>query len=252
MILGISSGQTVATLSPWCRSARRVYDGPIVLLSDTPLPELKTRWQVSVEPAQFREDGRGLCDLTRTRWREIAHWLDGFRGPVALVDTRDAIFQSDPIPRIGQHLMIGTEHKLHRENAWCSGWVRHVAGDAWVQTLAQEPVLCAGALGGPAPLLAKFARYVFDHLGPITCHCTTGQAHMADQALINVLLRGDLKGWATITDDWVFHVMSMDAEHPPEADLVNNVVVRPDGVPFPIVHQADRAPQLAFHYKDPA
>lgn len=211
-------------------------------MTDQPLRYLglEERFGVELWPADLR--GSGVCDVARTRWLGLAECLKGEAGPVCFVDTRDAVFQANPLERITDRLVIGSEGKPHEVNDWALGWVRVLAPD-WVEKLSGLPVLCAGAIGGPAPLLREFALAMYHRLPKLSCTCTSGQAHMGDQALVNVLLRD---GWpCEVTTDWAFHCLSLVDGGPwVEAELRDGKVYRPDGKVFPIVHQWDRAPEL--------
>lgn len=245
MILGFATGLPCESVVPWAASARGVYPGRVVLLTDEPgrYAPLEDAYGVELVPADLRRGSLGICDVSRTRWECLAEYLAAESGPVCVVDTRDAVFQSDPLERIGEKLVIGSEGKPHGFNAWALGWVNELAPE-WTERMRGLPILCAGALGGPAPLLREFALAMYHRLPTFPCQCTEGSVHMGDQALVNVFFRDGFADAVEITDDWAFHCRSMEGQRWIPGDLIEGRVVRPDGAPFPIVHQYDVCPQL--------
>lgn len=244
MILGFGTGLPWESVRPWAASARRVYGGPIVLLTDEPqrYAPLEDAYGVELVPADLRR-GAGVCDIARTRWECLANFLTTEPG-VVVVDVRDAVFQADPCPRVADRIVVGSEGKPHRVNDWALGWVNELAPE-WTERMKGLPILCAGVLGGPAPLLKELAAEMYRRVPKIGCACTAGAVHMGDQAMLNVLLRDGFADRVEITEDWAFHVRSLEGQQWIPADLVEGRVVRPDGMPFPIVHQWDVAPQLS-------
>lgn len=250
MIIGAASGLSAEAVTPWAASARKVWDGMIVLLTDQPTSYdlIADRYRLTLRYARLRPKGAGVCAIARARWRELRNYLwDRFPPdlPVAFVDVRDAIFQTNPLTRINGKLLLGTEGKTHAENAWCLGWVQELAPE-WVDRLKDADVLNAGCLAGPRQLLRDFARELVDVIPDTPCTCTEGAQHMTDQTWVNILARRDWAPHVEITDDWVFHVRSMDHERIPAVwQETRQQLLRADGEPFPIVHQYDLSPQLA-------
>lgn len=249
MIVGVASGLPVDALRPWCASARNVYRGPMLLLTDTPAnyAALTEEYGVELFFAPLRTDTEGVCGIARTRWKALADALVEIEPqlPVVFADTRDVIFQSDPCAMVDGLLVIGTEAKRHIENAWCMAWLRELYPSEW-QLLEHLEVLNAGVIGGPAGLMRRFALDLYHDLPLVPCDCTSGAAHMTDQTCVNWWLRHDYGKLVQIRSDWVYHVAS--AEHhsriPAAISASTGKLLRGDGIPFPMVHQYDRAEQL--------
>ncbi|HKW13641.1 MAG TPA: hypothetical protein VJS69_04060 [Candidatus Krumholzibacteria bacterium] len=249
MIVGVASGLSVESLKPWCASARNVYRGPMLLLTDTPAKyqELTETYGIEMWFAPLRSDTEGVCGIARTRWKGLADALTDIEPqlPVVFADTRDVVFQSDPCALIDTTLVIGTEGKRHEENAWCMMWLQQLYPNE-CQQLAPLEVLNAGVIGGSAGLLRKFALAVYSELPTIPCDCTAGAMHMTDQTAVNHLVRNGYGTQVQIRSDWVFHVRSMDHGRIPAVFHEDSKqLIRADGEPFPIVHQYDLAPQLS-------
>lgn len=248
MIVGAVSGLPTESLKPWSASARNVYRGPMYLLTDTPqnYAELTETYGVETWFAPLRTDTEGVCGIARTRWKALADLLADIEPqlPVVFADTRDVVFQSDPHEIIGDVLVLGGEGKRHDENAWCLGWLKALYPNEW-ENLRGVDVLNAGVVGGPAGRLRCFALHVWGELPTIPCDCTRGQAHMADQTAVNYLVRNSFGEQATIRYDWVYHVASTEyGRIPATISASTGKLLRQDNVPFPIVHQYDRAEQL--------
>lgn len=262
MIVGVASGLSVESLKPWCASARNVYRGPMLLLTDTPAKyqELTETYGVEMWYApNLRTDTEGVCGIARTRWKALADALTEIEPqlPVVFADTRDVVFQSDPCALVDGSLVIGTEAKRHNENKWCMAWLKELYPDDATE-LAQLEVLNAGVIGGPAGLMRTFALDLYYELPVVSCDCTSGAAHMADQAVVNHMMRYDSMrhlDYSTrvqIRSDWVYHVASTEGDIeriPATISAETGKLLRADHVPFPIVHQYDLAPQLA-HYTE--
>lgn len=250
MIVGAVSGLSVDQLRPWCASARNVYRGPMYLLTDTPAQyaELTETYGVEMWPCELRTPTEGVCGIARTRWKALADLLADIEPqlPVVFADTRDVVFQSDPCELVGDTLLIGSEVKRHNENAWCMAWLQELFPDEW-QNLAPLEVLNAGVIGGPAGLLREFALALYSELPIVACDCTAGAAHMTDQTILNHLLRNGYGTQVQIRYDWVYHVASGEhhARIPAAISESSGKLLRGDGVPFPIVHQYEKASQLA-------
>lgn len=251
MIVGVASGLPVETVRPWAASARKVWDGPISVLTDTPqvyLP-LETAYDVELVPAKLREVGHGVCDIARTRWKALGDSLSPTNpAPVVVTDTRDVVFQSNPLTGVGEKLLLGSEGKTHAENPWTAHWLKALAPDAGLE---QADVLNAGVLGGPEYLVRVFALTLYHRLVPFPCQCTSGAQHMTDQTLVNVLARNGFASDVEIREDWVFHVRSMDHQRIPAIwQETRQQLLREDGAPFPIVHQYDLAPAQLSHFAE--
>jgi len=244
VIVGAASGLTIDQLRPWAASARKVWDGRLVLLTDDadPLDPLAAQYDIELRMVPLREKGMGVCDIARTRWLHLGYLLSSTEStPACFVDTRDAIFQSNPLVAIRKRIILGSEGKTHLENPWTAHWVNQLAPDAGIET---ADVLNAGAIGGPEYLLRCFAFALYHRLPKIPCHCTFGAEHMTDQTLVNVLARNGFAENVDIRTDWVFHARSLDHHRIP-ATWQDGQLLREDGEPFPIVHQYDLVEQLA-------
>lgn len=250
VIVGVASGLSVDQLRPWCASARNVYRGPMYLLTDTPqnYAELTETYGVEMWPCELRTPTEGVCGIARTRWKALYDALIDVEPqlPVVFADTRDVIFQSDPCAAIDHTLIIGTEAKRHEENAWCMAWLQELYPDEW-QQLAPLEILNAGVIGGPAGLLRQFALALYERLPIVSCDCTEGAAHMTDQTVLNHLARNGYGTQVQIRSDWVYHVASGEghARIPAAISSSSGKLLRGDGIPFAIVHQYDKAVQLA-------
>jgi len=245
VIVGIAAGLSPEQLTPWAASARKVWPGRIVILTDDadPLDPLAAEYDLELRMVPLREKGMGVCDIARTRWLHIGELLGSTnKDPACVVDTRDAVFQTNPLAMVRRRILLGSEGKTHLENPWTAYWVNQLAPNDGIE---DAEVLNAGAIAGPEFLLRCFAFALFHRLPKIKCSCTFGATHMTDQTLVNVLARNGFASNVDIRKDWVFHVRAMDHGRIGATwhdDL--HVLLRDDGHPFPIVHQYDLAPQL--------
>jgi hypothetical protein len=149
---------------------------------------------------------------------------------------------------IRRRMILGGEGKTHLENPWTAHWVNQLAPNDGIE---EAEVLNAGAIGGPEFLLRCFAFALYHRLPKIKCDCTIGAQHMTDQTIVNVLARNGFAPNVDIRKDWVFHVRSMDHGRIPALWQETHKLLLDDrGVPYPIVHQYDLAPQLLEHFKD--
>lgn len=248
MIVGAVSGLPVDALRPWCASARAVYRGPMLLLTDTPddYDPLTEEYGVETQQCELRTPEEGVCGIARTRWKALADALSQVEPqlPVVFADTRDVIFQSDPHDAIGDTLVVGGEGKRHNENAWCLGWLKELYPSEW-QLLQHLEILNAGVIGGPAGLLRDLALHIYGQLPIVPCDCTRGAAHMTDQTILNHALRHEFGTRVVIRYDWVYHVASTEyGRIPATISESSRKLLRATGVPFPIVHQYPLAEQL--------
>lgn len=242
MILGVVRDLPWGTLVPWAKTARAVYDGRIVLLADPPSDYAPLEaYGVEIFPADLKTEG--TCDLCRVRWREIATFLEGVSENVLVTDVRDVIFQRNPLPQIRDQILIGSEIKPHKACPWSTHWIQQVAPQQ-CEELANEPVLCAGVIGGPVEYMRELARRLYEKTPQMSCGCAGGAAHMLDQAVLNVLFRNGLSALAEISHPhsaWVFHCMGWLGD----SRIENGTVVSRSGPPFAILHQYDKVPELA-------
>jgi hypothetical protein len=220
--------------------------------------------------------GFELVDYTSTagntvyeRFKVLRDWLNKEVSNIRYIihcDVRDVVIQTDPSPWMEKQtakIFGASEFILYRNEHCNPDWIVKLYGQATLDTLMDEEVICAGTIAGEADAVLRLVTRIFE-----SCTDRFGD----DQAALNVLLRTEFKdvmripvweegfiltaGWWLIgrckgnPDEFVGQRSHL-GKHPP---LLKDGVAYPYEInqPFCIVHQYERgtewAPEISKRY----
>ncbi len=174
---------------------------------------------------------------------------------VIFTDVRDVVFQSNPSEwldaKLRKKILVGSESILCKDMKWAQGVYSSNYPLEWPR-IEKEISYCCGVIAGEVPSVKDFLLAIYRwSLNGVFHPITT-----TDQAAMNVLMNMDFykKEIQKVThkDGWVTH-LGVSLDKPGQfgpylmdtvPEIVNNKVVNDEGVPFTIVHQWDRIPDL--------
>lgn len=199
---------------------------------------------------------------------------------IVTTDVRDVIFQLNPFHWLElkqiPDLVVGAENLVYRDEPWNVNNMKLCYGDMIYQMMENEPIICAGVIAGWKPVVADLCLQIFLMCGGAPHHVPGGGG--PDQAALNILMKSRIYTSHTLVtnsnEDFILHAgttmkaieagsggigeavmrdpsllnifkeKALWAEPIFEDGLVKNV----NGVPYCIVHQYDRIPELKAHF----
>lgn len=134
-----------------------------------------------------------LCSMAMFRHFVYLSFLERQSGGlerVMLTDARDVLFQRVPfIPAVsrGVHVFEEDRSQTLGTQPWNQHWLRYCFGRRMVETLRDEPILCAGIIIGETSPLIDFLRYFIRVATRV--RRTGSRDGGGDQAVFNVVVR---------------------------------------------------------------
>jgi len=170
---------------------------------------------------------------------------------IALIDSRDVVFQSDPFDGLNRvALLVAEEDTSVAENGATRSWITQLSRclDTVLEDILPKPVICAGVTLGTAAIMRKYLK-AFTHsamLGGGVIGATAG----FDQGLHNIILRrGSIPevDILPVGNTLITHLCGNWAELF-DLDLNRGVIGKADHKTASIVHFYDRKVQLVSYY----
>lgn len=158
---------------------------------------------------------------------------------VLLADSRDVIFQADPFATLGSGCNTGLEYRTMAESPINASWIRSTYGDAGLERLAHELVLCSGVTIGDRESIISYLDAFCGELSNWIERSGTLLIPIWDQAYHNMMLRS-VPSLDVTFQPWDSELATL-GEVPREqlhVDQEGRIHVR-DRIPA-IVHQYDR------------
>jgi hypothetical protein len=124
------------------------------------------------------------------RFRIFRDWLAANKQDIRYIihcDIRDVVVQSDPSPWMEKQTakLFGASEFILYKNEFCNpAWIMKLYGQATLDTLQNEEVICAGTIAGEADAVHRLVSRIYE-----SCTDRFGD----DQAALNVLLRTEFK-----------------------------------------------------------
>ncbi len=166
---------------------------------------------------------------------------------VFLTDVGDVVFQSDVFAHLapGRLTAFAESHSIGDE-PWNAGWIANLYGADELARVRDMRVACSGTILAETPLMLDYLRRMTDGLWPLQvalaeeAHPGTGM-HGFDQGVHNHLLHsGQTPPFRLLTNaDAAVFTYDGDCQVLPDGR-----VATPDGRPFSVLHQYNRAPKL--------
>lgn len=253
LVMGAIANYPRRKIEPFVRSLRRSgYEGTVVLFTMDVPPEV---------PAFLEENG---CHALRAepspnyrhfpvnclRYYLYRRFLERFGGEfsgVFLTDVGDVVFQADVFAHLvpGRLAVFAESNDIGGE-PWNAGWVANLYGPETLARLAALRVACSGTTLAETPVMLDYLRAMTRELLPLQvalveeAHPGTGM-HGFDQGVHNYLLRtgGTPPFDLRTNDDAVVYTHDGRCQVLPDGR-----VATPDGRPYAVLHQYNRAPKL--------
>lgn len=269
LVVGVASGFSWAQIEPWAVSLNRAgCSAQRVIVLDETCPNL-TESTLKLTAKGFHVLNAGIprpeCrSPLDEQYRYLTAFLEhGDFDLIVLANTRDLIFQSDPITWLREHLhpnkdvLVVTEGMKFQDQPWSLGYMLQAFGtDAQNRTREQE-IWNSGMIAGRGAAL----KNIFQE---ISCLCESGGHPTSDQAALNLLLSQE--PWLACTQGcypssgFIVHLAAM-ASHmglirfmKQENMTFEDGVVYINGSPVCMVHQYDRIrewfPTIDMKYRE--
>jgi hypothetical protein len=285
LIIGAASNYTWDQLKYWVNSIRKTgFDGDVVIvgtnmsadtinkLSDAGV--ILSLYGTMTEAGDMVSPKSGAPHVERFfyLWNYLNQLEDGEYLNVVTTDTRDVIFQSNPIDWIlensGTSLLIASSEGMVYENEpWGNNNLLETFGPFFHNTLKKNTIYNVGTIGGEMQTVKGLLSLIF-HLS------INRPIQIVDQAVYNFILNTPPFNYDTLftnnSDSWAIQLgTTIGAIESGKGDLglmfkknpskyatiyednqpmiEDGVVKTIDGIPYSIVHQYDRVDGLREH-----
>lgn len=245
LVLGYATGYDAATIAPFVRSLRAVYDAEAVLVVDD-RPDVLDLLKAHAIHAVHPQPRRGWePHVAVARFGAFADLLERRGGPgcVLLTDVRDVVFQGDPFhPRpSGLEVFVENEDGRLGDHAFNMKHLAALVGEEMAAGLADRPCICIGTIMGPRDEVARLCRLIL--MLAAVPRSQVGGAFGADQAAGNLAVHLDLAP-ARLQANFG-RVATVGLTGGERLRFADGLIFNPEGDVSPIVHQYDRHPELA-------
>lgn len=198
LIVGIATGYNWNALEPFVVSLRRHYKGKCVLIIDERADEALYAKFREYNISTFKLEGSEEHPIV-ARFSVIADLIDSMPDLdyVVCVDTKDIVFQSDPVAWLeanlgDKELAVVSEGSLYQNNIGNARNAKVAFGEDVYKTLAQEEVCNAGVIAGRPHIISRLSRDIYS-LCAIDLRLVefkpTYEDMLPDQTAMNILLR---------------------------------------------------------------
>lgn len=265
VVLGVACNYTLEQLLPWIRSIKQTgFAGDVCLIllnaSQSLITAVEREGVIAVPMPTQRN-----APIYAERYLHVFDFLKKNEGKYRLaifVDTRDAIFQQDPVRWLegnfiptGKRLVVSAE-SINVENEPTNvKWARDYFGEYFYKLIREQNVYNGGVIAGYADYVRDICLMVFEMMLRVP---QLG----ADQIAYNILLSIEpwksaslftrlAEGWAVnsqVTSSPrhmnMYEPFLLDARPTFDGEFVRNG----QGKTFVIVHQYDRVPEWTDYY----
>lgn len=282
LIIGVFSNYNDPNMVlPWVKSALNHSKADVVLIGVNVGPELKSRLiQFEEDNNRFvfidssSEDYNNLPRIGMIHMLRFAYLSRFFQihknryNLVVTTDVRDVVFQRDPFTDLDQHLYAyGSSFVASSEcikignERWNANNITKCFGTDIFNTIRDQEVLNVGILSGRQDAVAAICSLVYEL-------SLSRKDWVADQAAYNYLLHTStplmhsnvyiskladaysLNAHVTSKPDQLDQFRPYLTDKPPYFDETDGQIKNNEGVPFAIVHQYDRVPEWALHFRN--
>ncbi len=198
LIIGMAGGYSDEQLKPFVNSLKRTgYCGPYCLLRENPLPQhpIVSRFKLIAD----------FLEVTKNRY-------------VICVDTKDIVFQSNPIVWLEQYMgdheiVVRGEGTVYRENSGNRKNMIEAFGPDAYEQISRYEVVNGGVIAGRSAVVKKLCGEIFDlcltdqRLARFT---PTYDDMLPDQSALNLRLWSYKTFITHAADAFVFHVSDQD------------------------------------------
>lgn len=253
LIIGIATNYTWDDLEPFAVSLRRCgYSDRCILIFegnvDEPLQKKIAEYQIEI-----RVVPKTSAHPIVSRFTIIADIIDAISGLdyVVCVDTKDIVFQSDPITWLEKNLgdkslAIVSEGSLYANNSGNKKNAIDAFGEDVYKTIAKEEVCNAGVIAGRPSIVSRLSRDIYSlcavdlRLKEFT---PTYEDMLPDQTAMNILIRHypyiDKIKIVSASQGFAFEGVFDKVHKQQDESRVENGIAYPknSSVPFAIFHQ---------------
>jgi hypothetical protein len=247
LIMGVALGYSVDKLKPFVLSLRRYYQDYVVFVVDSVSPELED-FCIQHGVHTFIPDepmSPATCIIDRHRYYHdcISENFEDVES-VLLADIRDIVFQDNPFKEAPKHeLEFFAEPEVFKNCKSNAPWIAGVYGQARVDEIANEYIICCGTTIGSRAGILKYLETMTNEINRIE---STGRKLMGgeDQPVHNHLVYNNAYTDYAINHNGTGLVSTMHhstvLRFNRKGQLLND-----DGTPTPVVHQYDRCGSLS-------
>lgn len=170
-------------IAPWINSARRVYDGDIVVIDfGTPVETIKYLQKKGVQVFKADLNGR---HIVVERFIAMYGFLQDNHdyNLILATDIKDVIFQRNPFGRIqkGKNIVLSSEQMVYKDEEWGDNNMR-VSYPHMYDKMKDEDIYNAGIIMGNRVAITDLFLHIY-HLSLI------GGDPQPDQAALNILAK---------------------------------------------------------------
>lgn len=252
LIIGGFTNYGINQLKPWVISAKEVagLDNDVVLVTGNTTQEtidwLKGKYVTVVPMLQVPN-----VPVHVLRFLSIYDFLknNGHKYEyVVTTDVKDVYFQTDPFKfLVDRELVVASEGLKYKDEPWGNENLYQAYGPYVYEHFKDNEIFNVGTFGGKS-------EYVKDMVFHIFTNGINRPIPICDQAVFNVLLNTQpFKDVATRTIQWaaelgtIMDPSKIDSFRPNllfAEPIFEDGLLKFDDVPYPIVHQYDRVPEL--------
>lgn len=288
LVIGAVNNYTYDHIKPWLHSLRKTgYDGNVALVSYNMSKETIEKLEaedVIISGMKVENDNLVYDQKASVVVERFGHLWNLLsrtdHESVVATDVRDVIFQRNPFDWLEMKqtpdLVVGAENFVYRDEPWNVNNMKLCYGETIFNMMQNEPIICAGVIAGWRPVVADLCLQIFLMCGGVPHHVPGGGG--PDQAALNLLMKSRIYTTHTHTtnanEDFILHagttMKAIEAgsggigeaarQDPSLLDVYrkkalwaepifeDGVVKTAQGVPYCIVHQYDRVPELKEHF----
>lgn len=245
VIIGTAFNYSYQHIELFLQSLNSVYDGKVVLFSNSKIKIPNTRIDVVFEYWNPERDKSRLPvafnDVINFRHYLYHDFLKRNKAidAVMLSDVRDVVFQADPFDILNDKITVAVEDNTIEGCAINANWMKSIFGEAYYTTVAKQKIICAGTTIGTYQSILSYEEEMMALLEKWHNGLDIGDKNMViDQAIHNYWCR-EKKDAIIFSDNETGSILTMGHTQKfsfnREGQVINSL-----GNPYSVIHQFDR------------
>lgn len=244
----------IESMTNFCISLRKYYDGDAVLLTDTD-DEQFANYLKSFNVKVFKTSKKiTVEDLMIQRWAIPLKVIEAFPEAenIILSDTRDLIYQGNPFDYlVGDALELTTEvNKVGECKNWNSRWISTMYGNEVLETVKDQQIICGGYMCGKRNGIIKLCELMVEESKNYPKTIPGQPPIFVDQGAMNVFYKQGKLPSTTLHATGDAFVATIGSSLGPTKLDEEGFIVTNNGTRPAVIHQYDRHPHVVKAFNE--